>query len=263
MLIGRRGHGAGAMTVLDRFRLDDRKALVTGASRGIGQAIALAFAEAGADVALGARTLDALGDTIPSIEKTGRRAVPAPADMRDLDTVTASVRTAAEQLGGLDILVNNAGVSVAPDFEHMSPEQADEVFEVNLRAPMFAARAAIPYLRESEHAVVMNISSIAAVRGGTMYGPSKGALETFTRSMAMSWGPFGIRVVAIAPGVIATDMTAPGLSDREQVKVAEDETFLGRIGAPEDIASVAVFLASDAASFITDEIVSVSGGGRL
>ncbi len=251
------------MTVLDCFRLDGRKALVTGASRGIGRAIALAFAEAGADVALGARTLDALGDTIQAIEKTGRRAVPAPADMRDVDAVTASVRAAAEQLGGLDILVNNAGVVMSTDFEQEKPEQTDEVYEVNVRAPMFATREAFPFLRESDHAVVINISSMAAVRGGTMYGPSKGALETFTRSLAGSWGPFGIRVVAIAPGVTATDMTASALSDREQAKAAADETFLGRIGTTENIATVAVFLASDAASFITDEIVGVSGGRRL
>ncbi len=263
MLVAHRGPGAGDMTILDRFRLDGRKALVTGASRGIGKAIALAFAEAGADVALGARTLDALDDTVRAIEKTGRRAVPAPADVRDVNALSASVRAAAEQLGGLDILVNNAGVAVSSEFEQLKPEETDEVYEVNVRAPMFATREAFDFLRESEHAVVINISSAAALRGGTIYGPTKGALETFTRSLARKWGPFGIRVVAIAPGMVATDMTARFRSDREQAQTHLADTFLGRVGTPEEIATVALFLASDAAAFITDEIVGVNGGRRL
>lgn len=251
------------MTILDRFRLDGCKALVTGASRGIGKAIALAFAEAGADVALGARTLNALGDTVRAIEKTGRRAVLAPADMRDVNAVTASVRTAAEQLGGLDILVNNAGVAVSLEFEQLTLKETDEVYEVNLRAPMFATREAFDFLRESEHAVVINISSASALRGGAIYGPTKGALETLTRSLARRWGPFGIRVVAIAPGMVETDMTAPFRRDRERTQAHLADTFLGRVGSPEEIATAALFLASDAASFITDEIVGVNGGRRL
>ncbi len=248
------------MTILDRFRIDGRKALVTGASRGIGKAIALAFAEAGADVALGARTLDALGDTVRAIEKTGRRAVPVPADMRDVNALTASVRSAAEQLGGLDILVNNAGVLVTRGLDDLKPDQADEVYEVNLRAPLFAARAAFDFLRQSEHAVIINLSSNAALRGGGIYGPTKGALETFTRNRATEWGQFGIRVVGIAPGMVATDMTAIELNDAELVKQVMARTFLGRVASPEEIAAVALFLASDAASFITDEIIRVSGG---
>ena len=248
------------MSILERFRLDGRRALVTGASRGIGRAIALAFAEAGADVALTARSEDALRETVRAIEDAGGRAVAVPADLYDIDAARGAVQSTVEALGGLDILVNNAGTWTLESMDGVTPDELDRVMSLNLRTPVFLTQAAAPHLKASGSGVVVNISSIGAVRVRNVYGASKAALDAWTHGLARAWGKHGVRVVAIAPGMIETYMSRSELEDPDKLAAFLNDTFLGRTGVPDEIAAAALFLASDAASFVTDVVLEVSGG---
>ncbi len=247
--------------MLDTFRLDGRCALVTGASRGIGRAIAEAFAEAGADVALAARTVPDLETVAAAVRARGRRAVVLPLDVRDVAAAEGAVVKAAETLGGLDILVNNAGIYFHATVDELTPEQFQLVLDVNLRAAVFAMQAARPLMRTRGGGVIINISSIAAKKGGpNVYGASKAALESFTRGADRDWAPNNIRCVAIAPGMIDTDMEAEVLADPARIDPLIETTARGRVAQPAEVAAAAVFLASQAADFISGTVVDIDGG---
>jgi NAD(P)-dependent dehydrogenase (short-subunit alcohol dehydrogenase family) len=249
------------------MQLEGKVALVTGAQQGIGRGIALAFAEAGADVAV--NWLDdekAAREVAGSVTRHNRRAVTIQADMTKLDEVREMVDAVAAEFGGIDILVNNAGVFPRIDFLEMQESDWDFVHNVNLKGAVFCAQAAAKAMVAAGRAgAIINISSGAAFRGsprGVHYVASKGGVVSMTRQMALELAPHRIRVNAIAPGL--TDTAQPRYGSSEDV-IAEMAAAnpLGRIAQPEDIARAAVFLASDQAGFVTGHTLHVNGGSYL
>ncbi|MDE2867814.1 MAG: SDR family NAD(P)-dependent oxidoreductase [Chloroflexota bacterium] len=246
------------MTAPDPFRLDGRRALITGASRGIGRAIAESYAQAGARLALAARTTANLEQVASEVRDHGAEVHTFSADLTDAQAPTHLVEDAAEALGGLDIVVNNAGDG---GHDGLTLDAYRRLLHVNLRAPVLIIQAARIYLLESNAPVVINVSSVSAKLGGAEpYGPLKAALSSYTVGLAREWGKDGIRVVAIAPGVIETDMTASYTNADWWTGNLSERVSLGRNGQVEEIAGVARFLASDAAAYITGAVISVDGG---
>lgn len=250
--------------VVDRFSLKDRVAIVTGASRGIGRAIAIAFAGAGADLAILARSEDGLQETAAEIGSRGRKALQVLTDVSDPQAVRAAVDQTVETFGTVDILVNNAG---AAPFRASVLGSGIEGFEKYLRLNFLSALYAIqsvgPVLQAKRSGCVLNMASIAgltAARGLAYYGAAKAALINLTKTTAVEWAPMGVRVNALAPGWIETDMTAP----RREDPAARDSMLLeipmGRFGSADEVSAAAVFLCSDAASFITGAVLVVDGG---
>ena len=246
------------MTAPDPFRLDGRRALITGASRGIGRAIAETYAQAGARLALAARTAANLRQVASDVREHGAEVHTFGADLTDAQAPTRLVERAAEALGGLDIVVNNAGDG---GHDGLTVDAYRRLLHVNLRAPVLIIQAARPFLLESDAPVIINVSSVSAKLGGAEpYGPLKAALSSYTVGLAREWGKDGIRVVAIAPGVIETDMTSGYTSEAWWTTNLADRVALGRNGRVEEIAGVARFLASDAAAYITGAVIPVDGG---
>jgi 2-deoxy-D-gluconate 3-dehydrogenase len=235
---------------------------VTGASRGIGRAIALALAGAGADVALTARSQDALSSAAAEIEAMGRAAVAIPADVTDPAQVEAGIERTIRELGGLEIVVNNAGGTrfVTP-LVTLRQEGWDKVLRLNLTSAFFVVKAAGPHLLARGRGSVINIASVAGIRGApalSFYAAAKGGLLQLTTSLAREWAGSGVRVNAISPGYIETDLARAG--DDDFMESTLPDIPMGRWGRAEEVAGVAVFLASDAASYITGANVVVDGG---
>jgi 7-alpha-hydroxysteroid dehydrogenase len=249
--------------ILDRFRLDGRSAIVTGAGRGIGAATAIALAEAGADVLVTARTEDQLRKIAAGIEATGRRAAVVAADLTDLDAAAALPQTAVDAFGRLDIVVNNVGGTIPNAFLDTTVEYLDEAFQFNVGIAHAVTRAAVPLmLADGGEGAVVNISSVMGRitgRGYLAYGTTKAALAHYTRLAAVDLAP-RIRVNAIAAGSVATSALEFVIGDEGIRRQMEDKTPLGRIGDPEEIAATVVFLASPAGGFITGRILEVDGG---
>ncbi len=202
-------------------------ALVTGASRGIGKAIAEELASLGYDLALVARSAEALAETIASLPETCGKAVAIRADLSEEESYAAVVAETVAELGELDVLVNCAGVSQSGPFEEITPEQWDQIFAVNAKAPFFLCKEALPYLKESAHPIVINISSVVGFKGyvhQSAYASSKHALAGFTKVFAKEVQPYGIRVHLISPGGVATDMVTrmrPDIDTEELIQPAE------------------------------------------
>ncbi|MEA3401076.1 MAG: SDR family oxidoreductase [Armatimonadota bacterium] len=241
------------------MRLEGRKALVTGASRGIGRAISLAFADEGADVAATARSLEALEETWAEIEARGRRCHAMAWDVRDVSQAEQRLEDAAEALGGLDIVVNNAGVHHlpdGPDGRADSEAEWDYVMDTNLKAVWFITEAAARMMAREGGAVV-NIASDYAFRGAnTIYGVSKWGVAGLTRGLARNWAGRGVRINAIGPGPVATEM----IGWEEGDALESDHLPLGRLTLPDEVARVAVFLASDDASALIGETIVLNTG---
>jgi NAD(P)-dependent dehydrogenase (short-subunit alcohol dehydrogenase family) len=242
--------------------LTGKRALVTGASRGIGAGIALALAGKGADVAITyERSADRAAEVVKAIEALGRRAIAIQADSADPAAVKRSVDAAVEALGGLDILVNNAGIASYETVEESSLQNLDALLNVNVRAPVLAAQAAIPHLTAGGR--IISIGSCLAERvpfaGSTLYSMTKSALLAFTRGLARDLGAREITVNLVQPGPIDTDMNP---ADGESAAMIRSLTALGRYGKTEDIAAAVAFLASPAANFITGSVLTVDGGAN-
>ena len=248
--------------ILDRFRLDGRAAVVTGAGRGIGAASAVALAEAGADVLVSARTEDQLKDVAARIEAVGRRAVVVPADLDDLEATAALADTAARSFGRLDIVVNNVGGTMPRAFLDTSPRFLEAAFHFNVATAHALTRAAVPHMLEHDGGAVVSISSAMGRtqgRGFLAYGTAKAALAHFTRLAATDLAP-RIRVNAVAVGSVATSALEVVLTDDTLRHTMEDATPLRRIGDPEDIAAAVVYLSSPAAGYVTGKVLEVDGG---
>jgi NAD(P)-dependent dehydrogenase (short-subunit alcohol dehydrogenase family) len=249
---------------LPRFDLDGRVALVTGAARGIGRAIALALAHAGADVALGLRDAGGADDLGAAIAGMGRRTLPLPMDVTDLDQVQAAIATTARELGSLDILVNNAGIGRAAPAEEVTEEDFDAVVDINLKGTFFACQAAARVMIPQGHGRIVNLSSQAgfvALPTESVYGTTKAAIAHLTKYLAIEWGRHGITVNAVAPTFIRTPGTEHWLADPAfEADVRERIAGLHRIGEPMDVAGAVVFLASPAASLVTGTTLMVDGG---
>lgn len=249
--------------ILDRFRLDDRVAIVTGAGRGLGAAIALGFAEAGADVVIAARTESDLNAVAGQIHDLGRRAHTVVADLSDAEACAALAGTAAAEFGRLDIVVNNVGGAMPKPLLDTSPDTMTEAFEFNVANAHALIRAAVPIMLDTaDGGSIINITSTMGRLPGrafAAYGTAKAALAHYTRLSAMDLCP-RIRVNAIAPGSIATSSLKVVADDDNLRGALEKATPLGRIGEPADIAATALFLASPAGAYLTGKVIETDGG---
>ena len=249
------------------FNLKNRSAIITGARRGIGKGIALSLAEAGADVLISDIDLEDCKVAAQEIEeKTGKRAVPFKCDVTDKEEVQAMVDKAVEEFGKVDILVNNAGIAQFKDFLELTEEDWDKVLEVNLKGQFLCAKAAAKEMVKEGWGRIINIASIASGQVGVgfpqvaHYTASKGGVAALTETMALELGPKGVRVNAIGPGIIETEMTDGMLSSEEQKQGILARTPVGRVGKPADIGAAAVYLASEEADFVNGAVLFVDGG---
>jgi NAD(P)-dependent dehydrogenase (short-subunit alcohol dehydrogenase family) len=249
------------MTILDRFKLDGKVALVTGASSGLGVAFADALAEAGADVAICARRVERLEDTKLIVEGHGRRCFATRADVSEPDDCTRVVQETLEALGSVDILLNNAGIGTAVPATRETPEQFRQVIDINLNGSYWMAQACGRVMQPGS-----SIINVGSVLGSTTaglpqaaYGASKAAIIGLTRDLAQQWtGRKGIRVNALAPGFFPSEMTdeyPDGYLEQMMWRVPA-----GRTGDPAELAAAAVFLASEASAYITGVVLPVDGG---
>jgi 7-alpha-hydroxysteroid dehydrogenase len=253
--------------ILDRFRLTDRAAIVTGAGRGIGAASAVALAEAGADVLIAARTESQLTYVAKQIETAGRRAVVVPADLSDLDAVTGLAAAAHEAFGRLDVVVNNVGGAMPREFTRTAPRHMTDAFHFNVVTAHALTRAAAPLILEGvapggSTGSIVNISSVmgrVSGRGYAAYGTAKAALSHYTRLAARDLAP-RIRVNAIEVGSVATSALEIVLTDDSTRTAMEASTPLRRIGDTDDIAAAVLFLASDAGAYLTGKVIGADGG---
>jgi NAD(P)-dependent dehydrogenase (short-subunit alcohol dehydrogenase family) len=247
-----------------RFDLEGRVALVTGAARGLGRAISLALAHAGADVALGLRTVSGGGDLVGQVEALGRRALAVQMDVRHTAEVSRGVAEIVAHFGRLDILVNNAGVGPENPAEQVREDDFDLTVAVNLKGTFFASQAAGRVMIRQGYGRIVNLSSQAgyvALPGESVYCMTKAGIAHLTKCLAVEWGRYGITVNAVAPTFIATPGTAEALADpAARADIEERIAALHRIGEPMEVAGAVVFLASPAASLITGETILIDGG---
>lgn len=243
------------------FDLTGRRALITGANTGIGQAIAVALAEAGAAVALAGRSPAA--ETVALIEDKGGTAVDLRADLSSIAPVDALIADTVATLGGLDILVNNAGIIRRNDLAVFTEEDWDAVVDTNLKTLFFLSQAAARVMMAAGRGKIINIASLLSFQGGIRvpsYAAAKSGVAGLTRAMANELAPAGVQVNAIAPGYIATNNTAALQADETRNRQILERIPAGRWGRPEDIAGAAVFLASGASDYVTGHILAVDGG---
>jgi NAD(P)-dependent dehydrogenase (short-subunit alcohol dehydrogenase family) len=247
------------------MQLQNKVALVTGGLRGIGRAIAVAMAEAGADLVIAGLSMETAADTEREIQRLGRHCTTMHADVSDEDAVKQVIATTLRHYDRLDILVNNAGIAPFKPIEALTVTEFSRVIDVNLKGPWLCAKYALPELKR-RHGVILNITSTSghyggACSGGSAYDASKGGLQQLTYSLAAEFSPFGIRVNAIAPGTIITERPASQAFAQSELGRSElARTPVGRLGVPQDVAHVAVFLASDASSFINGTTIILDGG---
>jgi len=251
-------------SVLDRFRIDGKVALVTGGARGLGRAIAEALAWAGADVALSARQLDNAHRAAEVIAKTtSRKALGVAADVTERASVEAMVAQVLDSLGRLDILVNNAGVNIRGPIEELGEDDWDVVVDTNLKGPWLCCRAVAAIMKKQKWGRVINVSSMLceiALPGRTPYAASKGGLTLLTKTLALEWARDGINVNALCPGPFATEINTPLLNDPVVSAQMVANVPLARWGDPVEVGPAAVFLASDASSFMTGATLFIDGG---
>ena len=243
------------------FDLSGKVAIITGASQGIGRTMATVMSESGANVICVARSEDKIKELSSEIENKGGRAIPIACDVGDGDAFSNTIKSVVDQFGKLDILINNAGITRDALLMRMNESQWDEVIQTNLKGAFFGMKAAIRPMMKNKFGRIINITSIVGLTGNpgqANYAASKAGLIGMTQSIAKEVGSRGITVNCIAPGWIDTEMTEelPENSKRDLL----DRIPIGKIGKPENIAHAAVFLASDEASYITGETITVDGG---
>ncbi|MBI4573342.1 MAG: glucose 1-dehydrogenase [candidate division NC10 bacterium] len=251
------------MSLLE-FSLEGKIAVVTGAGRGLGRAGALALARAGAHVALVSRTRSQLEETAAAVERLGRKALVAIADIRSAEEIEAAVATVVEAFGRIDILFNNAGTNVRKPVVEMTDEDWHTIIDTNVKGIFLVARAVARRMIAQKGGRIINMSSMSAVtaeRDKVVYASSKGAVTQFTKGLALELAPYGITVNAIAPGYMMTPLVKGYLeADAERHKRILQRIALGRIGQPEEIGGALVFLASEAARYITGASIAIDGG---
>jgi NAD(P)-dependent dehydrogenase (short-subunit alcohol dehydrogenase family) len=262
-----REFGMASKSVIDTFRLDDKVALITGASRGLGRAIALGMAGAGARAVLIGRDSATLEPVAKQVEQElGREALCLPLDVADLAAIPPAIDAVIERFGGIDILVNNAGTNIRKPTLEFTPEEWDAVLATNLKGAFFLTQQVGRHMIRNRRGKILNIGSMTAFLGVPTvpaYSASKAALQQLTRMLAVEWAEHNIQVNAIAPGWIMTELTAPLKNDpelRPRYEWVLSRTPAGRFGEPEEVVGAAIFLCSPAADFITGQILAVDGG---
>ena len=243
------------------FALDGRVAVVTGGTRGIGRSIAEGFVAAGAKVAVASRKADSCKEAERALVAAGGEAIGVPTHMGDLDAIRNLVDRTVERFGRLDIVVNNAATALREDIGKFTPEAYTKSMDVNLRGPVFLVEAAIPHLEQSPSAAIINVISAGAFLFAAFtatYSAAKAGLLAFTRAWAAELAPKGIRVNALAPGSIETDMMRK--NPPEAQKRMAKASLMARMASPDEMIGPAVFLASDAASFVTGQVLIADGG---
>lgn len=252
---------------MDRSRMDSlfdltgRAAIVTGGTRGIGRSIAEGLLLAGASVAVASRKPEACKETEAHLQSLGGEAIGVPTHMGDLEHLAALVTTTADRFGRIDIIVNNAANALALPVGEFTPAAWSKSFDVNLRGPVFLVQEALPYLKASGKASVINVISVGAflfAQHEAMYAAGKAGLMSFTRTLAAAYAPYGIRVNALAPGTTDTDMvrnTGP-----ESVEAMTQASHLRRLADPDEMVGPALLLASDAGSYMTGQVLIADGG---
>lgn len=248
---------------MSRFSLQGKNAVVTGGSRGIGKAIALALADAGANVALTFRErADEAHDVARAIESKGRIAVAMQMDVTDRGSVEAVAAEARRVLGPISILVNNAGINKPTDFDKVTDADWDTILDANLRGPFVCAQVFLPLLAETKNGSIVHIGSVSGQYGGPRtahYAASKAGLISLAQVIARFGAPMGVRSNVVAAGLIASDMADAGMAAASVQKAAEN-ILLKRFGAAREVADAVVFLSSDASSYITAQTLNVNGG---
>lgn len=248
---------------MTRFDLTGKKAIITGAGRGIGKALAVGLAEAGAQVAVVSRTESDLQEVVQAIEANGGVACPIAADVTEAGAAEKVVAQALDALGGLHILVNNAGMNIRKKAHEVSEAEWDRIMDLNLKAAFFLSQAAAWTMCEQRYGRIVNIASVAglvALRTGVAYGASKAGVIQMTRVLALEWSKFGVNVNAIAPWYFRTPLTEALLNDEAFVQEVLQRTPSGRIGDVEDLVGPTIFLSSDAAAYISGQTIAVDGG---
>lgn len=247
------------------FDVRGRVVIVTGGTRGIGRAVAEGFVSGGAKVVVGSRKEEACRETEAHLRAlgadTGGDAVGMVAHMGELDTATALVDRAVETFGGVDVVVNNAANALTQPLGAFTAEAWQKSFDVNLRGPVFLIQAALPHLERSRHAAIVNVISAGAFlfsANVAMYAAAKAAMMSFTRSMAADFAPRGIRVNALAPGTVDTDMVRANTPEAQRSMA--NASFMRRAASPDEMVGPVLYLASDAASFMTGQVLLVDGG---
>ncbi|MGM0845454.1 MAG: SDR family NAD(P)-dependent oxidoreductase [Bacillota bacterium] len=248
---------------LPSFELKGKTAIVTGAGRGIGRAIAIGMAEAGADVALLSRTEEDLKETASHIESTGRKAYIMTTDVTVREEVEKAVFWVKEQAGSIDILVNNAGMNIRSKALEVTDEEWQKIMDTNLKSAFMMSQAAGKIMRDQNSGKIITIASVAghvALRTGVVYAATKAALIQMTKVLALEWGSYNINVNSIGPWYFKTPLTEKLLEDEEYVKDILSVTPLNRVGDLEELVGPAVFLASSAGNYVTGQTLFVDGG---
>ncbi len=249
--------------VLDLFRLDGRVALVTGGSRGLGKAVALGLAGAGADVAVAGRTMEDLEQTVAEAHALGRRAFAIRADVSRREDVGTAAATALEHFGRVDILVNNAAVLLETELLELTESEWDRVLDTNLKSVFLLSQAIARAMVSRSGGAIVNVASYNSVRGAAglgAYTASKGGLLTLTRTMAIEWARHGIRVNAVCPGWVRTDLNARFLDTPYGERMVRSTVPMKRAGRPDELIGAVIYLASDAAAYVTGAALFVDGG---
>ena len=243
------------------FDFTDRVAIVTGGTRGIGRSVAEGFVAAGAKVVVASRKAEACRETVAHLESMGGEALGVPTHMGELESAASLVQATVERFGRIDVVVNNAATALSQPIGQFTPDAWGKVFDVDLRGPVFLIQEALPYLEQSPNASVVNVISAGAFLFSTfnsMYAASKAALMSFTRSMGAEFGTRGIRVNALAPGTVDTDMVRNN-SPEAQEQMAQ-ACYMRRAAHPDEMVGPALFLASEAASYVTGQVLIADGG---
>ncbi|TCS82439.1 SDR family NAD(P)-dependent oxidoreductase [Tepidibacillus fermentans] len=248
---------------MDLFNLEGKVAVITGSGKGIGKAIALGLADAGADVVVVARTQSDIDQTVLEIEQKGRKAIGISTDVKKKEEIERMVEQTLHTFGKIDILINNAGMNIRTPALEVSEEEWELIIQTNMKSVFLASQAVGKHMVEQKHGSIINISSVAghvALRTGVAYAATKAGIIQMTKTLALEWGKYNVRVNAIAPWYFKTPLTEKLLTNKEYYDEVISRTPLRRVGDVKELVGPAVFLASDASSYVTGHTIFVDGG---